>query len=64
MWKDKDEEQFRQDVGEHSGIVARQQMRVTNAKIVGGTGITTAVSTKYRRKMKLQVIMSPTGLSL
>ncbi len=43
MGKDKDEEQFRQDVCEHSGIVARQQMRVSNAKIVGGTGITTVL---------------------
>jgi hypothetical protein len=35
MWKGKDDEQFRQVVCEHSGIVTRQQMRVTDAKYLG-----------------------------
>ncbi len=36
--KNKDEEQFRQVVCEHFGIVGRQQMRLTFAKYLGGTG--------------------------
>ncbi len=49
MWKNKNEERFRQVVCEPRGNVTRHHTRVLHAKIIGETSITTAVSTKYRR---------------